>query len=673
MRPEEFKRLVPYPLDPFQERAIEALFQGTSVLVSVPTGAGKTLVAEYAVRRALHGGGRALYTTPLKALSNQKFRDFRDQLGDDRVGLVTGDVSIRPEAPLLVMTTEILRNWLVAGSDRLNGVSDVVLDEAHYLGDEGRGSVWEETIIFLPAGIILTALSATLPNAEEIAGWVSSVHRPMIVVAHDQRPVPLHVCISSPRVTPWKGRLPRHQAETPVLAVLHDLRRSGLLPALIFRFSRAGCEALADEAAETDWTTREEQAQIESLIQQVPKELKESPASQHWLNVLPTGVAPHHAGLLPPLKVVIEKAFQRGLLKAVFATETLAAGIHMPAKTVVLADLVKPSPSGDRLITVSEYRQMTGRAGRRGLDAEGYAVIHQPQRYRLGDLRQVVEGEPDSLWSSLRLSYSLVANLTQRFGDAENRWILERSLHHFQRTAQRPQLASRLFELDCLVTEALAGEKTAEDLVQARFGPLPGWLAEKAALERELLRLDQGQWPVFEAMQRVLAESGFLKGGRWTPKGAQLAQMRGEQELLSVVALDVLPGLKASEAAGLVSALVADSHRELEPIHGPLQAVLDHLVYEGRKLNRLQEAHGLYDWPCRLDRSLAAPVMAWAAGRPWREVTHGLDEGEFQWHLRQVLDRLQQLARLPGLGPDQLALLEKTIRLIDRGVVRLVL
>ncbi|MEB3205528.1 MAG: DEAD/DEAH box helicase [Candidatus Sericytochromatia bacterium] len=458
-----------FPLDGFQIDAARAMTEGRSVLVSAPTGAGKTIVGEFAIFQAREAGTRCIYTTPLKALSNQKYRDLHAEMGDD-VGLVTGDVVIRPHAPILIMTTEILRNMLLADPAQASDVSHVVLDEAHYMGSEGRGTVWEETIVFLPRQIQVVALSATIPNADELAAWVSAVHRPMDVISHAERPVPLLPMVASPgleRLFDEQGKLAVRRFankgwNVPVdpVEVLRGLALKQMLPAIWFVFSRVGCEQHADQILDAglDLVTKDEhldiQARIEKALEETPG-LKASAATRHWLEALPYGVACHHAGLLPPLKLLVERLFQAGLIKVVFATETLAAGINMPARTVVMSSILKRSDDGIRSLYVSEFRQMTGRAGRRGMDEVGYGVVLGSSRYAPQDVRDLAIGDVEPLRSRFHLSYHLVTNLTHRYIPDDARRIVAQSFASWQGAGRvahldrdRDKVRKRLKSLD---------------------------------------------------------------------------------------------------------------------------------------------------------------------------------------------------------------------------------
>ncbi|MNX07702.1 ski2-like helicase [compost metagenome] len=454
---EAFQAGQPFPLDPFQLDAIRELASGNSVLVSAPTGSGKTVVAEFAVYLALQQGKRCIYTTPLKALSNQKYRDLKAAL-PGQVGLVTGDVVIDRDAPILIMTTEILRNMLHMDPGSVADVSQVVLDEAHYIAAEGRGTVWEETIVFLGKQTTVTALSATIPNADELATWVSQVHKPMTVILHAERPVPLESYVATPGVTKLfnqHGRLALKRfsqdgwVEPPdAVTVVKDLKEKKMLPAIYFVFSRMGCEAQAKDviAADLELTTPDERRQIEEMVKEAVEAtpgMLGSVNTKRWLDLLPYGAAPHHAGLLPPLKFLIERLFQKALIKVVFATETLAAGINMPARTVVMATLIKRTDDGHRMLAASEFHQMMGRAGRRGMDPVGYGVVLSSHRYGPIEVGQLVRAQAEPLRSRFTLNFNMVINLHHRYESDMARRIVEQSFSQFQSS----DAANRLIEL----------------------------------------------------------------------------------------------------------------------------------------------------------------------------------------------------------------------------------
>jgi ATP-dependent RNA helicase HelY len=473
----DFAAELPFAMDPFQREACEALEGGSGVLVCAPTGAGKTVVGEFAVHLALRQGRKCFYTTPIKALSNQKFHDLVQRYGPTRVGLLTGDNSINGDAPVVVMTTEVLRNMLYAGSSTLDGLSYVVMDEVHYLADRFRGAVWEEVIIHLPAAVTLVSLSATVSNAEEFADWLVTVRGETKVVVTEHRPVPLwqHMLVgrrmfdlfhdaeaaSKHDVHPELLRYTREmlrrlsfgddrpvgrgrpgRARRSVVPyrpdVVERLDREGLLPAILFIFSRAGCDAAVQQClhAGLRLTTPDERSEIRSIVEarvtEIPGEDLSVLGYWEWLDGLERGLASHHAGLLPAFKEVVEELFVRGLVKAVFATETLALGINMPARCVVLERLVKFNGEAHVDLTPGEYTQLTGRAGRRGIDIEGHAVVVWAPEVDPRHVAGLASTRTYPLRSSFRPSYNMAVNLVSSVGAERARDLLESSFAQFQ-------------------------------------------------------------------------------------------------------------------------------------------------------------------------------------------------------------------------------------------------
>ena len=465
-----------FSLDPFQQQACAALENGHSVLVCAPTGAGKTVVGEFAVHLARAAGGKCFYTTPIKALSNQKYADLVDRYGRDAVGLLTGDQSINPDARVVVMTTEVLRNMLYAGSDALHALSFVVMDEVHYLADRFRGAVWEEVILHLPPEVRLVSLSATVSNAEEFGAWMETVRGDTAVIVDETRPVPLwqHVMVgrrlfdlfdtkssdqkilvdedlvryikhreTADRMNGWSG--PRHRGgprrdfrPLPRPEMLARLDEEGLLPAITFIFSRAGCDGALAQCLRSrlDLSRPEEAAEIEAVIERHTGDLPRADLDVlgywEWREALFRGLAAHHAGMLPAFRHTVEELFVRGLVRAVFATETLALGINMPARTVVLERLVKFNGETHAELTPGEYTQLTGRAGRRGIDIEGHAVVMWHPDVDTSAVAGLASTRTYPLRSSFRPGYNMSINLIDRMGAAQSRELLERSFAQFQ-------------------------------------------------------------------------------------------------------------------------------------------------------------------------------------------------------------------------------------------------
>ncbi|TDO11910.1 ATP-dependent RNA helicase HelY [Mycobacterium sp. BK086] len=476
----EFTELLTFRLDPFQVRACEALERGHGVLVCAPTGAGKTVVGEFAVHLALAAGRKCFYTTPIKALSNQKHNDLVRRYGAENIGLLTGDQSVNGDAPIVVMTTEVLRNMLYAGSDALHGLSHVVMDEVHFLADRMRGAVWEEVILHLPEDVRLVSLSATVSNAEEFGGWIQTVRGDTTVVVDEHRPVPLwqHVLVGkrlfdlfdydregkqhlvdpdlirhiahrreAERLTDWEPRrrgpgrpgnrsgLYRPPARPDVIA---SLDREGLLPAITFIFSRAGCDAAVKQCLRSPLklTSDEDRKRIAEVIDRRCGDLADSDLVvldyYEWREGLLRGLAAHHAGMLPVFRHTVEELFTAGLVKAVFATETLALGINMPARTVVLEKLVKFNGEQHMPLTPGEYTQLTGRAGRRGIDIEGHAVVLWHPDVEPAEVAGLASTRTFPLKSSFAPSYNMTINLVNQMGPEQAHALLERSFAQYQ-------------------------------------------------------------------------------------------------------------------------------------------------------------------------------------------------------------------------------------------------
>jgi ATP-dependent RNA helicase HelY len=475
-----FAARFPFALDRFQLDAIDALDRGMSVLVAAPTGSGKTVVAEFAVERALAAGRKCFYTTPLKALSNQKYGDLVTSYGPHRVGLLTGDNAINGDAPIVVMTTEVLRNMLYERSDATNGLQSVVLDEVHYLQDPYRGAVWEEVLIHLPPSVSVVCLSATISNAEEFGEWIQTLRGETRVVIEEKRPVPLEhhylvgrrlhpmhveqdgVLLPNPYVVSLdqqelrvrsyprrgSGRVQHHRPARPreghrgvyaprreeVVEVLAD---EGMLPAIYFVFSRAGCDKsvrwLRDAGVRL--TTREEAEAIreraETRAAWIADEDLATLGFYDFLDGLTAGVAAHHAGMLPVFKETVEELFEAGLVKVVFATETLSLGINMPAKTVVIEDLWKFQGERHELLTPGEYTQLTGRAGRRGIDPIGHAVVLYQRQVPFERVAGLAATRTYDLTSSFRPSYNMAVNLVRNYTPEQSHQLLNSSFAQF--------------------------------------------------------------------------------------------------------------------------------------------------------------------------------------------------------------------------------------------------
>ncbi|MGV3760453.1 MAG: DEAD/DEAH box helicase [Actinomycetota bacterium] len=572
-----------FELDDFQVRAVAALDGGRSVLVAAPTGSGKTVVAEHAVASALAGGAKAFYTAPIKALSNQKYTDLARRHGPDRVGLLTGDNSINPTAPVVVMTTEVLRNMLYAGSDLLHGLRYVVLDEVHYLQDAYRGPVWEEVIIHLDPEVQLVCLSATVSNAEELAEWISTVRGPTDTVIEERRPVELQnlYCVGDKtsqdlhllptlvdgrpnpeaerlddaalhaRGGPPRGR-PRRRFFTPRrIEVLELLEDAGMLPTITFIFSRRACDEARDACLDAGLrlTTADERARIRAIVDERTANLADADLDvlgfDRFLAGLEAGVAAHHAGMVPPFKEAVEACFTEGLTKAVFATETLALGVNMPARSVVIERLTKFSGERRELLTPGEYTQLTGRAGRRGIDEIGYAIVLWSPFVPFEQVAALASSRTYALRSAFRPTYNMAANLVARYEPSQAHHLLNLSFGQFQADRAVVRLEARIERQEQRLAR-LRREGTCERGDVEEYRALraadreTGVRGRRETRERvlaALTRLAPGDVVVLHGVRHAVLSVAFRKG---SPK-LHLVDERSKARVLGGEELDEAP------------------------------------------------------------------------------------------------------------------------------------
>jgi superfamily II RNA helicase len=727
---DEFTSSLPYRLDDFQLEAIRALANRHSVLVAAPTGTGKTVVGEFGIFMARKYGARAIYTTPIKALSNQKYRDFRRIWGDDHVGLLTGDVVVNRDAGILVMTTEVLRNMLVTGSS-LDDVGAIVFDEVHYMGDAERGTAWEESILLAPIGIPLVCLSATVPNATEIAEWIRDAHGELTCVFHDQRSVPLEHRYWLPDADPEKhafkvstvmdadgnvtsearrlrgvggelaGRVrwggvstsgfrgedrlagadtdPR---EMPAAwRVVRYLEGEELTPAIYFLFSRRATE----EAASTCVALRPVSHAFE-LVREAKARLSDLSFEDRNLRqvamllgrFLPRGVAVHHAGLLPQVKLLVEELFQAGKLRAVFATDTLALGINMPARTVVIGEMLKFDGQSRRLLTPNEYRQMTGRAGRRGIDERGVSLLMYSHWVTFPQTLRVLTSELLPLESAFRPTYSTAMNLWLRPEDEERLADLyARSLRRFQHDRTLQELTERKQALEDAFLDA---DRTSDQARQAREA-IAERSQELSRIDYELRRARRTATAearrTVEGLARVLERYDYLRDGRPTQKAPYLRSLFDTNaltlsELLTNQQLEALEPPELAEALSWF-AMDRDSAVRGLPLTRRLHRLREILdVLHGGVL-REEERHGL-----QMSRPLPVDfhgvALAWAEGQELASIGQRarMQEGDLVGALQKTLDLISQLrgaAQRGPLGTRLLPLLEGADALLRRGVV----
>lgn len=528
-----FSEQLRFGLDEFQLKACQALESGHGVLVAAPTGAGKTVVGEFAIHLAVSRGQKVFYTTPIKALSNQKFAELVGRYGKSRVGLLTGDTNQNSDAQIVVMTTEVLRNMIYANSNNLIELGFVVMDEVHYLADRFRGAVWEEVILHLPKDVKVISLSATVSNAEEFGAWLAEVRGNTTIIVSEHRPVPLHQHVlfqdefielfdptsNSTQVNPELVRrhataqrrtAPRHrgkaghhggyQNDTRILKldkpeVVEELRDASLLPAIFFVFSRAGCENAVSACSRhrLRLTTPDEQLEIRKIAEGrcagIADEDLDSLGFFEWLGALERGYAAHHAGMLPAFKEVVEELFLRKLVKVVFATETLALGINMPARTVVLDRLDKFNGEGRVQITAGEYTQLTGRAGRRGIDAEGHSVVVWSGHLDPSIVAGLASKRTYPLNSSFKPTYNMCVNLVHAFGAERAMSVLEQSFAQFQADRSVVGLARSISEK----RHSMFGYEKAMECHLGDFRSYAEMRAQISELERETARFNRGR------------------------------------------------------------------------------------------------------------------------------------------------------------------------------------
>jgi len=695
---DEFAARLKFGLDGFQREACERLERGRSVLVAAPTGSGKTTVAEFAVHLARRErDARIFYTAPIKALSNQKFHELRAEYGEDEVGLLTGDVNLRGDAPIVVMTTEVLRNMIYAESGALSGLAFVVLDEVHYLGDRWRGAVWEEIILHLPSDVRLVALSATVSNAEEFGDWMHAVRGDTDVILSEHRPVPLyqHVLTSrelmplyvdasgelvergrlNPELVRLGGHSPRRRSRggPPIRRrarvsrgdIARALDETGLLPGIVFIFSRNGCDQAVRQclAEGIRLTTKEERSEIRRAVRGGLANVDDADLRvlgfSEWLSGLERGIAAHHAGLLPQFKAVIEHLFQRRLVKLVFATETLALGINMPARSVTIERLDKFNGEERVPLTSGEFTQLTGRAGRRGIDHEGHAIVVWDDRIDLEALAHLAAARSFPVRSTFRPTPNMAVNLLLRMPFERARDTLELSFAQFQ--ADRA-VVSQAQELRA-EQESLDGYDAAA--ARARGAERTRWEERARKLRR---RIERGRRRIeartatiartFDRVVDLLAELGYLQVGAnravdVTPAGQLLSRIYGERDLLVAQCLrrDAWRGLDSAGLAALCCALAFEPRRDGEPEGrrpgGAFNRAFERTLVVWEELDELGRQHRL---PApelgRPHAGLADAMQGWARG--WtleRTLDHaGVGAGDFVRWAKQTIDLLDQVA-----------------------------
>ncbi len=636
----------------FQVAAIEALRQGHNVLLSAPTGAGKTLVAEYAVADAVARGKRCVYTAPIKALSNQKYRDFREDPSMD-VGLMTGDVTLSPRAQVLIMTTEILRNAILEKPGGLADVETVIFDEIHFLDDPERGSVWEESLIFAPPGVRFLSLSATIANLDQLGAWMREI-RPheLSIIRSERRPVPLthrlyhaeHGLFALERLD-WvrrraaprrRRREDRHRPRSErggQRRLLDLLQEDGLLPALVFSFSRRDCEGLALANERRSLLDRAEAERMDALQRRLVEQFQLDPGELDGevFRLGRRGVGYHHAGLLPIHKEVVERMFTSGLIKLLFTTETFALGINMPARTVVFASLRKFDGVAFDYMRTRDYMQMAGRAGRQGIDERGHVVSYLDQRdLEEAPLRRMIEGRPEPVQSRFRLTYATILHLMEHLGRERLHEAWQKSFLEFQQRAK--------------------SKKAREHHARA----------ERARVEAQIALLSELRY--LDASERL------------TPRGRMARLLYGfELQITEMLFRGVLEELPPRALATVFVGLVHEGRRRTPTyvssrLFGAARRRVDALLVE---LAGRERAHGLPGALKAADWSLTPAVAAWCDGRGFDEVEELVEEtaGDVCRTFRMALQLIRHVRR--SLDPRDLLAerLAEVVEMVNRDEV----
>ena len=751
----KFADTFPFELDPFQIEACHALENGKGVLVAAPTGAGKTIVGEFAVDLVINSGGKCFYTTPIKALSNQKFSELSEKYGEAKVGLLTGDTSINSEAQIVVMTTEVLRNMIYSNSTTINDLKYVVMDEVHYLADKFRGAVWEEILIHLSEAVQVISLSATVSNAEEFGEWLQTVRGDTEVIVSEIRPVPLyqHVLFGNrlvdlfgenhklnPELTrlerdsyrqvrgTWREK-PKGPKSLTRSEVIEKLDREGLLPAITFIFSRNNCDAAVRQclAAGIRLTNSQERSSIREVVAKNIKSLAEEDlvvlGYYEWADALERGVAAHHAGLLPAFKVTVEELFQRGLVKAVFATETLALGINMPARTVVLEKLSKWNGEGHVAISPGEYTQLTGRAGRRGIDIEGNAVILWGNELDSTSVGGLASTRTYPLKSSFKPTYNMSINLISQFGSDKARTSLESSLAQFQADKAVVGLAKQIRKnesaRDSLFIEAKCDKGDFIEYSQLR-GQIKKLESDSKRSKRKRAEIDDEIASIrkrmknhichscpdrenhsrfaeralrlqreidglterinsrtnviakrFDRIMIILDKFGYIDNDQITKPGKMLAKIYGETDLLIAESIraDLFSNLSATDLVSVISSCIYESRNDeaAKIPRGEIQTALSGISKIYGRIHSAETDLNLE--PMRApDFGFCWASHKWASGNSLTSVLKGNDltVGDFVRSMKQIIDLLRQLR---VAAPHLQSVIDQALTKVDRGVI----
>lgn len=632
--------------DDFQKIAIGHINNKHSILVSAPTGAGKTVIAEYAIEQTMLEKKAAIYTAPIKALSNQKYRDFRAQYGEENVGILTGDVSINPRAPIVIMTTEIYRNTLFENVDRFHNVQWVIFDEIHYLDDLERGTVWEEALMFSPPHINVIGLSATVPNIQEFADWIVSIHdKPVHVICEEKRPVPLQhlfqcqgkVLKTSKQLSrdgynnceDWNAR-GRHRIDRKkvrqnrLIPLISHIQDANELPCIYFVFSRQRAKYLAEEMMHFQFLTPEEEEKATDYFWDLcgKYNLTEERTALELSDLVRRGIAYHHAGMLPSLKEVVEQLFTHKLVKLIFTTETFAIGINMPARCVVFDELRKYFGTHFGNLRTRDYYQMAGRAGRRGMDETGFVYSRINPRYiSLLDVRNIIHGKPEAVRSQFNATYATVLNLYRTY-KRELLTIYPRSFHHYQSSKKK----------------------------------------RKKGLNHLERKLD------------LLEEMGYIKDNELTAKGDFASSLYGYELTLSEMHdNDVLEKLNEIELSVLLIGLIFEPRKSDHVPFYPkwMTSMIRQTNRYIHLINKMEERFNVHPASKAAHFHLGPALEEWIKGKSFEDIVGmtTVDEGEIVRYFRMVIQLLRQITEAHGAQNTLKDTAQKALYLINKDII----
>ena len=754
-----------FQLDKFQVESVEQIKAGKNVLTCAPTGAGKTVIAREAIRIALSENKRVFYTAPLKALINQKFYEFSQEFGKENVGIVTGDANQNRDAKIIVMTTEIYRNMLYGTSfgsidPFLNDLKYVIFDEFHFINDQYRGTVWEESVIYTPQSVKMIALSATISNPQELVDWITKIHSECALVQTFERPVPLsHYYFKEDQLSPLlttnnklnpqlkernddrfgskKGKFGNRfgggsSSKSSIAKVVEELSKKAMLPAIYFVFSRKGCDRAADDCAELNLLNNEE-AKI--LEQEIALAVAENKAVEKYnkLHLLRKGIAAHHAGLLPQIKTLIEELFAKGLIKVVFSTETLAAGINMPAKTTVINNLSKATDEGFRTLKASEFLQMSGRAGRRGLDDSGYVVTVKNGNYTAGEVAILAVAKPEDITSHFKASYEMVLNLLMGHNPTELKELIKKSFGQYLAEGnlqndreEIKRLEDQLIDLQhplCpgeigdlshyndlqskldetrrekkMLEKRLAGgtqdlESAIEMLtMEAKGYPCNGCPKQKPCSKqmdkvkryrKQVRKIDyrvenikNWSWENFEKVMDLLIEERFIDNDKPTKKGEICASLRTENSffITELLSSGVFDNTSPEDFAALLSTFVIGEARNRDKNFSDQAEITfkKEKSYKNiaRRTIQKQRSFGI-ERHVAINPNLSNMVRLWTQNHTWEDLMSKsvLDDGDVLRALRRTLDLSKQIAHAPHLDKALQETAAQAARLIERDIV----